>query len=100
MLTVHATLLPNGQVQLPPGLAKARPVPVLVTILEPVNDAAQPPEPGHVALGTSPEAVPTQGSIANLMALLASPTFQSLPKADPQELEAHIQALRNDWNDD
>lgn len=34
MLTVHATLQPMAQVQLPPSLAKEWPVPVLVTILE------------------------------------------------------------------
>jgi hypothetical protein len=94
MLTVHATLLPNGQVQLPPGLAKARPVPVLVTILEPATDtgsAAEAPETAAPASG--------KGSVANLLALLASPEFQALPKASPEEVEERIQALRNDWND-
>lgn len=100
MLTVHATLLPNGQVQLPPGLAKAQPVPVLVTILEPVNDAMHTPESGHAVPAGASETGPAQGGIANLMAILASPPFQALPKADPQELEARIQALRNDWNED
>jgi hypothetical protein len=100
MLTVHATLQPNGQVQLPPSLAKGRPVAVLVTILEPLPEAEQPPllvaptEAGH-----SPQ--PSgKGSVANLMALLQSPEFVALPKADPQEVEERIQALRNDWNDE
>ncbi|MFM2057798.1 MAG: hypothetical protein RLY71_2183 [Pseudomonadota bacterium] len=115
MLTVHATLLPNGQVQLPPGLAKARPVPVLVTILEPMNDAGQPePESTHeaqdastvstsgaaAAPGIAAPATTGKGSVANLLALLASPQFQALPKSDPQEVEERIQALRNDWDHD
>lgn len=61
MLTVHATLQPNGLVQLPPSLAK--------------------------------------GSVAATLALLRSPEFLALPKTDPQEVEARIQALRNDWDD-
>ena len=42
MLTVHATLQPNGQVQLPPSLASSTPVPVLVTFLEPLPQAGPP----------------------------------------------------------
>ncbi len=94
MLTVHATLLPNGRVQLPPGLAKTRPVPVLVTILEPAGDAGSAAEVPVTAAPAS-----GKGSIANLQALLASPEFQALPKASPDEVEERIQALRNDWND-
>lgn len=59
MLTVHATLQPNGLVQLPPSLAK--------------------------------------GSVAATLALLRSPEFLAIPKADPQEVEARIQAMRSDW---
>ena len=95
MLTVHATLQPDGRVQLPPALAKGRPMPVLVTILEPESEVAQPqPVP-------TPAAVILRGksSVANLLALLQSPEFLTLPKADPQEVEVRIQALRNDWND-
>ena len=93
MLTVHATLQPNGQVQLPPSLARSTPVPVLVTILEPLPHGGQPTEadPGAINQG--------QGSIAALRALLGSPEFLALPAADTQETEARIQALRNDWND-
>ncbi len=91
MLTVRATLHPNGQVQLPPSLAKDKPVPVLVTILEPL------PETGQPAQATAGD--PGRGSIAKLQALLQSPEFLALPPADPQEIEARIQALRNDWND-
>jgi hypothetical protein len=94
MLTVHATLLPNGQVQLPPGLAKTQPVPVLVTILEPATDAGNAAEVPETAVPAS-----GKGSVANLLALLASPEFQALPKASPDEVEERIQALRNDWND-
>ncbi len=102
MLTVHATLLPNGQVQLPPGLAKARPVPVLVTILEPVNDADSMPERGRSGAAVHPVVVEAanRGSVENLIALLATPEFQALPKADPQEMDERIQELRHDWTND
>lgn len=93
MLTVHATLQPNGQVQPPPALARGTPVPVLVTILEPVPQAGQPTSDEPEAIGH------TLGSIAALRALLASPPFLALPAADPHEVEARIEAQRNDWND-
>ncbi|HSV46903.1 MAG TPA: hypothetical protein VLJ58_14040 [Ramlibacter sp.] len=93
MLTVHATLQPNGQVQLPPALARSTPVPVLVTILEPEPQAGQSTADDPGATGKK------LGSIAALRALLGSPAFLALPAGDPQEVEARIQALRNDWND-
>lgn len=93
MLTVHATLQPNGQVQLPAALARSIPVPVLVTILEPLPEDGQPVNSHSGAINEG------QGSIAALRALLESPAFLALPAADPQETEARIQALRNDWND-
>jgi hypothetical protein len=93
MLTVHATLQPNGQVQLPPGLASTTPLPVLVTILEPV------PQAGQLTSDDARPAGKGQGSIAALRDLLASPAFLALPAADPQEAEARIQALRSSWND-
>ena len=93
MLTVHATLQPDGRVQLPPALAKGRPMPVLVTILEPLPEMAQP-------ASTPTAAIPIgKGSVTNLLALLQSPEFLALPKAGQQELDEHIQSLRNDWND-
>jgi hypothetical protein len=91
MLTVRATLQPNGQVQLPPALAKGRPVPVLVTLLEPASEGGQ--------LGLAAPADADVGSIGRLRALLESPEFVALPPSDPQEVDARIQALRNDWND-
>jgi hypothetical protein len=93
MLTVRATLQPNGQVQLPLALAKDKPVPVLVTILEP------PPE----AAASSPvdeNGLTGKGSVANLLALLRSPEFLAIPRADPQEVEERIRGLRNDWDDE
>jgi len=93
MLTVHAVLQPNGQVQLPPALARSTPVPVLVTILEPVPDAAQPGADDAEAAGKG------RGSISALRALLASPAFLALPTSDLREVEARIESLRNDWND-
>jgi len=92
MLTVHATLQPNGQVQLPPELAQNKPVPVLVTILEPLPEAAVPAQADAGATG--------KGSVAATLALLRSPEFQALPRSDPQEVEQRIQDLRNDWNDE
>lgn len=92
MLTVHATMQPNGQVQLPPSLAKGRPVSVLVTILEPLPEVQQTSSSGDQPGG--------KGSVANLMALLQSPEFVTLPKADPQEVDERIEALRNDWNNE
>ena len=93
MLTVHAVLQPNGQVQLPPALARSTPVPVLVTILEPV------PEAGQIRATDTEAAGKGMGGIAALRALLASPAFLALPAADPQEVEARIESLRNDWSD-
>ena len=93
MLTVHATLQPNGQVQLPPSLASSTPVPVLVTFLEPLPQAGPPTAGDPVATSRGLD------SIAALRALLASPEFLALPPSDPQDVEARIQALRNDWTD-
>ena len=92
MLTVHATLQPNGQVQLPPALAHNKPVPVLVTILEPLVEEVDPAQADPIHTG--------KGSVANLLALLQSPEFRAIPRADPQEIEERIQELRNDWNDE
>lgn len=93
MLTVRATLQPNGQVQLPLALAKDKPVPVLVTILEPLPEAAAPsPVDENGLIG--------KGSVANLLALLRSPEFLAIPRADPQEVEERIRGLRNDWDDE
>jgi hypothetical protein len=91
MLTVHATLEPNGQVQLPASLAKDKPVPVLVTILEPAPEAA--------ATGGDAANVAPKGSVEATLALLRSPGFLAIPNADPAEVEQRIQDLRNDWND-
>ena len=93
MLTVHATLQPNGQVQLSPSLASSTPVPVLVTFLEPLPQAVPPTAGDPVATSKG------LGSIAALRALLGSPAFLALPASDPQEVEARIESLRNDWND-
>jgi hypothetical protein len=92
MLTVHATLQPNGQVQLPPALASSQPVPVLVTILEPANDASD----GRGTAGREAG----KGSVQATLELLRSPAFLALPKSDPEEVEQRIQDLRNDWNDE
>ena len=90
MLTVHATLQPDGHVQLPPALVHDKPVPVLVTFLDVGPDAA-PAAADPVYTG--------KGSVAATLALLRSPEFLALPKSDPAEVEQRIQDLRNDWND-
>ena len=89
MLTVRATLEPNGHLVLPSALVQTIPVPVLVTFLEPL------PEATESAPGGAPK-----GSVAATLALLRSPAFLALPKADPAEVEQRIQDLRNDWNDE
>ena len=81
MLTLRATLEPDGHITLPPTLRHERPVSVLVTFIE--EAAAQ-----------------AGGSAAATLALLRSPAFQSLPKADPLEVEQRITSLRNEWKDE
>lgn len=93
MLTVRATLEPNGHVVLPPALVQTKPVPVLVTFLEPLPEAAAPAPVDEGSLTG-------KGSVANLLALLRSPEFLAIPRADPQEVEERIRALRNDWDDE
>ena len=81
MLTLRATLEPDGHITLPPTLRHERPVSVLVTFIE--EAAAQ-----------------AGASAAATLALLRSPAFQSLPKADPWEVEQRITSLRNEWKDE
>lgn len=92
MLTVHATLQPDGHIQLPPALARQKPVPVFVTILDSDEETPSPT--------ASPPGAPGTGSVAATLALLRSPEFQALPKADAAEVAQRIQALRNDWGDE
>jgi hypothetical protein len=80
MLTLRATLEPDGHLTLPSTLRHEHPVPVLVTFLE--------------------DSVPAQGSAAATLELLQSPAFRNLPKGNPPEIEQRIAELRNDWKDD
>ncbi len=82
MLTLRATLEPDGHLTLPPSLRHERPVSVLVTFLDE---------------SPAPQA---QGSAAATLALLQSPAFCNLPKSDAAEIEQRIAELRNDWKDD
>ncbi len=82
MLTLRATLEPDGQIKLPPHVRHQEPVSVLITFLD------------------EPVSVPGEASAAVTLALLRSPAFQSLPTSDPNEIEQRIADLRNDWNDD
>jgi hypothetical protein len=95
MLTVHATLQPNGLVQLPPSLAKGRPVHVLVTILEPEPDAEQ-AQPDAEAIEP---VIVGKGSVSATLALLRSPEFRAIPKAGRPEVDACIQTPRDEWGD-
>jgi hypothetical protein len=82
MLTLRATLEPDGRITLPSTVHHEQPVSVLVTFID---------EPAMPQTRSSAEAT---------LALLRSPTFQALPKADPQEIEQRIASLRNDWGEE
>lgn len=82
MLTLRATLEPDGHLILPPTLRHERPVSVLVTFL----DEATPSQ--------------SQSSAAATLELLQSPTFRNLPKSNAAEIEQRIAELRNDWTND
>jgi len=82
MLTLRATLEPDGYLTLPPTLRHERPVSVLVTFLD----------------ETPPQQM--QGSVAATLALLQSSAFRNLPKSDAVEISQRIAELRNDWKDD
>lgn len=82
MLTLRATLEPDGHLTLPSSLRHERPVSVLVTFLD------ETPTPA------------SHSSAAATLELLQSPAFRALPKSDAAEIEQRIAALRNDWKDD
>ena len=88
MLTIRATLKPNGHVQLPTSVQFEKSMPVLVTFLD--EEDSPPPF----------TAMTEEGSVSATLGLLHSLEFRTLPKADPAEIEQRIQALRNDWGDD
>lgn len=80
MLTLRATLEPNGHLALPPDLRHDHPMSVLVTFLE------------------EPVTLRKSGNAAATLALLQSPAFRSLPKADSVEIEQRIAKMRVDWD--
>ncbi len=41
-----------------------------------------------------------KGNASRALRLLASPRFQRRPKVDPEEIQRHISAIRDDWNND
>ena len=82
MLTLRATLEPDGHLTLPSTLRHERSIPVLVTFLDETH---------------APQA---QGSAAATLELLQSPIFRNLPKGHLAEIEQRIAELRNDWKDD
>ena len=83
MLTVLATLEPDGHVTLPQSMRPQGPVPVLVTF---------PDEP-------APAASFEQGSASATLALLQTPAFRALPKAAPAEVAPRIAQLRPNRGD-
>lgn len=82
MLTLRATLEPDGRINLPEVVQHDVPLSVLITFLD------EPATPKRV-----------HGNAEATLALLNSPTFQVLPKGDPQEIAERIARLRNDWDD-
>lgn len=82
MLTLRATLEPDGRINLSEMVQHNEPLPVLITFLD------EPAVPKRV-----------HGNAEATLALLNSSTFQALPKGDPQEIAERIASLRNDWND-
>ncbi|MBU2569384.1 MAG: hypothetical protein KJ725_04980 [Gammaproteobacteria bacterium] len=41
-----------------------------------------------------------KGNASRALRLLASPRFQHRPKANPEETQRHISAIRDEWNND
>ena len=64
-----------------------------VTLPEPADDAGRASEHSHAAPAASVGTGVARGSIANLMALPASPTFQPLPKADGPSFTTHAASI-------
>ena len=89
MLTIRATLEPNGHVRLPASVHCEKPMPVLVTFLD---------EQENMPL-SSVNPVET-GNVAATLKLLHSPKFRQVPKSDAEEIQQRIQTLRDDWGDD
>ncbi len=82
MLTLRATLEPDGKINLPPTLRHEKPLSVLVTFIE------------------EPAPSSNEASAKATLELLQSPAFQALPKADAEEVKQRIAGLRNDWRDE
>ena len=93
MLTIRATLEPSGHVQLPPFVHCEKPTPVLLTFLD------EPVAYSTALNSTITSLAAEKGSVAATLALLQSPEFRLLPKADAAEVEQRIQELRNDWDE-
>jgi hypothetical protein len=80
MLTLRATLEPNGHLALPLDIRHDHPMSVLVTFLE------------------EPVTVRKSGNAGATLALLQSPAFRALPKADSAEIEQRISQIRDEWD--
>ncbi len=85
MLTIRATLEPNGHVRLPASVHCEKPMPILVTFLDEPEDSP-----------SSSDNLTETGNVAATLKLLHSPEFRQLPKSDAEEIEQRIQSLREE----
>ena len=86
MLTIRATLEPNGHVRLPASVRCEKPMAVLVTFLDEAED-----------LPSSSVNSTETGNVAATLKILHSPEFRQLPKSNAEEIQQRIQTLRDDW---
>ena len=80
--TLEATLEPEGTIRFREQLHLTRPQRVLVTLLE----------------DESASVTDEMGSVAQMLALLATPTFRNRQVGSAEELEAIVEHNRNDWS--
>lgn len=81
--TLEATLEPEGTIHFREKVRLTRSQRVLVTLLE-EDSAASDDEPG---------------SVARMLALLASPAFRNRPFGSAKEVEATVEQNRNAWDE-
>ncbi len=81
--TIEATLDPEGTIRFKEQLHLTRPQRVLVTLLE--EESAAPDDEA--------------GSVARMLALLATPAFRDRPVGSAEELEATVEQNRNAWDE-
>ena len=55
-------------------------------------------KPSRVLITLLPDANESEGNIAALQAFLQNPDFVNRPVGSVEEIEAHIQGMRNSWD--